>query len=1569
MENNSPTSQTEYPAGGVTITGDVNLDQGDFVDRDKNVRSIVTGRDVIGSLLITGDHNQVFVGDYVRLQDAYINPQSVFDRVNLEHFIGRDWLLAKVDDFLQDNDRGYFVIEASAGLGKTAFMAWLVKQRSYIHHFCELRPGLEGIGDSLKSLAAQLVRAYLEPKTVVPSAASRPDYFYNLLTQAANRRHTDEKIVIVVDALDEAGTPDNQNVLGLPTGLPEGVFFVVSQRPASVILTVKDAKTPRPYFSFSADDDKNKADMQRFLTYISKLPEIVNALQTNQHKYTSEEFITSLMEKSGGVWIYIYYMLEEIQRGNRSSLDLAALPVGLTQYYVHYWRRWRDADEEVWDEVFLPLLTTLAAAQESLSCQRLIEWSGAKLTERSLRRLLEREWRPFLTIAKQGTVSRYRFYHATLQEFFDGQIEQDNLSLDEIAFVNELSEETRMCHHRLADRYLNAWGGWTEELNRLKDEHLRDIDDRYGLRHLVTHLASSDRGSELWTLLTATPDWLTAQWHYDPSRRQYAWDLERAIEYNMNAEAKNIPQILVYNLLYAAAVSQVTNVPPVALALMTYLGQLKDALKFAELTASPQQQVEGYIEIAEILLSQGNEDRCIEVVELALSTSALIPKPGDRGNMLSKVASVFALVGKEETARSVLSDALMSINSERHDIGEAVINIAKTAISIDDADILTSLLPVALQNLEGGSISRGQFYSHFAVILGKGGRRNELAQFLNLHPLLNITESKAFTLAWIAFAMTLAGDVETANGLLNEVQLMVTDNGSTFEHQIADNRLEVAVLAAKLLLGERIDPLEVLVKARDVYDHEKHKSLDQYVLHEVLKTLDSRDELQQMRELIELPALFDFRIEILCFYAEANMRRGKPDDAEKAIGMALQAIDDYTERYSADWPNRMQRIHLVVGKITQLGCQQYLYDALDIAHRTQALNLRLDSYLRADGLAAVALAIARSGNKHKAKEILTDVLNLPEPTNPTVSEVRAWSEIVHELAGSADVKLLTQVAQIVMDGAKAIGDCNYIGDNLVTLAQGLAKIQAKESLAGLLSCVKEIKTGDFSRGDILVGIARAMARVGDNQGLREVITTAANICKYASPYCTDDASFEALVGIAQVLTKVADVDGLMFVVSAAEGVCQESSCAGFANVITTVALALIKNGEYEKTSSILSYVNWKHILSSEHCQSSYRLCVYNMAQIIAIDGQLERALAYVEYIEDFRDTELDSEATPAYLSARNDRPSRDESYIGVAMAWVLHSNIHSNYDQNFQIVIEIIRKIESRTNQFYGLIALALSLVELDKHSLVPKVIDEALIIIKTFEEPEKQARCMIKVAKTLLQLSQTNLVYEVLVQAAYFINQIADRQTKISSLGLWAQTCIQAKYTDQARTSIVDMLDILDKWDFIQYKPEIYINCLINIAGLCAQMDEAELADKCFSSALIGTERSQVKLWKTYCLTKWSRFYFQQGNLEMAQTTLSAALRSFTNDQSDSITSYVGRISLKRVVNVLVENGDRCSLKTKLSMFFNMLRFARNRGSEEILECIAIFSPIFSQLDIATEILEHMLFVEWNMINKKNGT
>ena len=208
----------------------------DIVGEDFAI-ALINGGKRTRRIPITVDPAQIFDEDYTKLRESFISPWPVFERVKIDRFTGRDWLEKQLDGFFGKHDRGVFVLEAEAGLGKTAFLAHLVQDRQYVHHFSELARGQEGIAAGLRNLAAQVIRVWeLNPYAVdgvLPGSAGRTDFLQGLLKEAADRRdqiQPGEPIILVVDALDEAGTPAGQNVLWLPRILPRGVYLVVSQR-------------------------------------------------------------------------------------------------------------------------------------------------------------------------------------------------------------------------------------------------------------------------------------------------------------------------------------------------------------------------------------------------------------------------------------------------------------------------------------------------------------------------------------------------------------------------------------------------------------------------------------------------------------------------------------------------------------------------------------------------------------------------------------------------------------------------------------------------------------------------------------------------------------------------------------------------------------------------------------------------------------------------------------------------------------------------------------------------------------------------------------------------------------------------------------------------------------------------------------------------------------------------------------------------------------------------------------------------------------------------------------------
>jgi hypothetical protein len=136
-------------------------------------------------------------------------PGPGFEEVQVERFVGREWLLAPVGRFLDAHDRGYVVVQADAGLGKTMLAAWLAYTRGWACHFTRRRKGRVAV-TALRNLAAQLIARYelgdrFAPGGMLPEVAGEPGWFEQVLRAAAGAaRPAGGRVVLVVDGLDEA---------------------------------------------------------------------------------------------------------------------------------------------------------------------------------------------------------------------------------------------------------------------------------------------------------------------------------------------------------------------------------------------------------------------------------------------------------------------------------------------------------------------------------------------------------------------------------------------------------------------------------------------------------------------------------------------------------------------------------------------------------------------------------------------------------------------------------------------------------------------------------------------------------------------------------------------------------------------------------------------------------------------------------------------------------------------------------------------------------------------------------------------------------------------------------------------------------------------------------------------------------------------------------------------------------------------------------------------------------------------------------------------------------------------
>ena len=287
---------------------------------------------------------KVFDGEYKNLKEAYISPWPVFERVKIDRFTGGPGSRSGSTPFSRIRRT---IAASSSSKPRRAWArrrSWLTSSRAAATSTTSAswHGARMGLPSACGTWRPQLIRIWeLNPYLIdgmLPGSAGRSDFLQNLLKEAADRRdqiQPGEPIVLVVDALDEAGTPSGQNVLGLPRVLPRGVFLVVSQRPVDVTLSVEGPRLVEP---LRADDTKNLGDMRTYLESAVTWP--VSGRPWKVSKGGSRIPVhRDAAGKERGRLDLPPLRCGGDQRGQRLPLKLDELPRDLWQYYADYWKR------------------------------------------------------------------------------------------------------------------------------------------------------------------------------------------------------------------------------------------------------------------------------------------------------------------------------------------------------------------------------------------------------------------------------------------------------------------------------------------------------------------------------------------------------------------------------------------------------------------------------------------------------------------------------------------------------------------------------------------------------------------------------------------------------------------------------------------------------------------------------------------------------------------------------------------------------------------------------------------------------------------------------------------------------------------------------------------------------------------------------------------------------------------------------------------------------------------------------------------------------------------------------
>ena len=331
-------------------------------------------------------------------------------------FVGREYVFEAITSFLSSQPNGYFIIEGDPGVGKSAILAEYARRSGCVAHFNVRSQGINRAGQFLESVCAQLINRYGLPYSVLPPNATRDGAFLgHLLDEVSVRLGPGEQLAITVDALDEVEVSSQQsgsNILYLPASLPRGIYFLLTRRPVSLPLTTH---APLQVLDLMEYKDNNRLDALTFIRQAAARPRV--RAWIDAQGLGIEDFISTLGDNSENNFMYLRYVLADIEGGLYEDFRIGHLPRGLEGYYEDHWRRMGMATRPL-PRTKIKLVYIMAEVREPISRELISEIAGEDAL--TVQEVLD-EWKQFLHQQQVEGQFLNSLYHASFRDFLHRQ--------------------------------------------------------------------------------------------------------------------------------------------------------------------------------------------------------------------------------------------------------------------------------------------------------------------------------------------------------------------------------------------------------------------------------------------------------------------------------------------------------------------------------------------------------------------------------------------------------------------------------------------------------------------------------------------------------------------------------------------------------------------------------------------------------------------------------------------------------------------------------------------------------------------------------------------------------------------------------------------------------------------------------------------------------------------------------------------------------------------------------------------------------------------------------------------
>ncbi|HLP92166.1 MAG TPA: AAA family ATPase [Nostocaceae cyanobacterium] len=365
-----------------------------------------------------------------------------------QNFVGREFIFTAIDDFLHRYHKGYFTIVGVPGSGKSAILAQYVRQNPHSIYYNAQVKGKNRVEVFLQEICTQLSvklddfssispqSSPPEKKELLMENATEGSFLFSLLLQqVSDKLSPDEKLIIIIDALDAIdinNQPVATNLFYLPRYLPNQVYFIFSRRPYQKSHSGLLIEAPSQFLDLSDYPAENQQDiktyMQRNLTPLPPYPNRERGKEEDQN-YSPLLIGEGLGERSHLIgenednFMYVYEIVKAINEGFYSQPDqINSIPPNLEAYYQEHWQK---IQGQGLSDMAIDLLRFFTAAES----QPMSIFSMSEMIKADVYDVMEiiENWLEFLQETRISKESQYTLYHHSFRDWLAGKI--DELSL------------------------------------------------------------------------------------------------------------------------------------------------------------------------------------------------------------------------------------------------------------------------------------------------------------------------------------------------------------------------------------------------------------------------------------------------------------------------------------------------------------------------------------------------------------------------------------------------------------------------------------------------------------------------------------------------------------------------------------------------------------------------------------------------------------------------------------------------------------------------------------------------------------------------------------------------------------------------------------------------------------------------------------------------------------------------------------------------------------------------------------------------------------------------------------